>query len=489
MITFDLTQETPASSTGLIVEPKGEKSKDGVSFSALLKGIKESDELVQNGALLLSLEDSKEETAKAQKGSKGDLLLSFLQDSDELKDMKLLDINPELKESLSTQDLKQLIKDAKAFLKDQITATDGFKRAEVDKLPKTLKGLMQVAQKLGVDISKITLEEVQNKSEVASLIATTNLKEKAFLDKSDTKNISEEKVPKQPNISQNNKSKKQSINIKAEVKVAEPLKKEQKQSTSVLLFQVKKTTTNISTEQIVNSKMANTTNIELPTPKKRANDTLKLLLQAQKSIESEDVSFTKDFSVATAKVIVSAPKSEPKVSLESLLKSESSLDDDKTTTTNTKTEPMQLSKADSFEVKLNEAKQMIKYLSTDVKEAIDSYKAPFTRIKVQLHPQQLGDIELIVVQRGKNLHVNLSSNNAAINTLAMNANDLKIQLQNSGINNASLNFSNNSQSGEQAAQHQQQNREQAQNAYNYFDKQEREEELLSSLEIVVPNYA
>jgi len=83
-----------------------------------------------------------------------------------------------------------------------------------------------------------------------------------------------------------------------------------------------------------------------------------------------------------------------------------------------------------------------------------------------------------------------------MNTLAMNAHDLKLQLQNSGINNASLNFSNNAQGAEaansgQAQQQQQQNRQQAQNEYNYFENnnEEKNEEIISSLEIIVPHYA
>jgi flagellar hook-length control protein FliK len=135
---------------------------------------------------------------------------------------------------------------------------------------------------------------------------------------------------------------------------------------------------------------------------------------------------------------------------------------------------------------------MTKYLSQDVKSAIDNYKAPFTRIKVQLNPQQFGEMDLTVVQRGKNLHINLSSNNAAINTLAMNANDLKVQLQNTGINNASLNFNNNSQSQDGSAsqqQHSHQNRRDANEEYNYFTSNDENEEVLSSLEIVVPYYA
>ena len=144
-----------------------------------------------------------------------------------------------------------------------------------------------------------------------------------------------------------------------------------------------------------------------------------------------------------------------------------------------------------FEVKLNEAKQMIKYLSSDVKTAIEDYKSPFTRVKVQLNPQKLGEVDLTIVQRGKNLHVNLSSNTAAINTLSINANELRTQLNNNGINNATLNFNNNSQSdsSNSGQEQQRQNEQKANEEYNYFESDENNEEILNSLEIVVPNYA
>jgi len=193
---------------------------------------------------------------------------------------------------------------------------------------------------------------------------------------------------------------------------------------------------------------------------------------------------TADFSVQTARVI--APK-------ETLIQ-ESALEKE-FTTESIKTQTQQPLKTDSLEVKMQEAKQMVKYLSQDVKTAIDNYKSPFTRVKVQLNPQNLGEMELTVVQRGKNLHINLSSNNTALNTLAMNVSDLKIQLQHNGIQNASVNFNSNSQQGfdtsggNNSNAQQQQSRQQAQREYNYFDINDEHDEILDSIEIVVPSYA
>ena len=334
-------------------------------------------------------------------------------------------------------EFKTLIADAKAYLKEQIQSSDAYKSQEIATLPKTLKGLAQAAQKIGIDMSKISLEEV-----------------------SVSKDLSKNNVAQQNNTLQTN------------IKQA----------------------TQISTQEMIDTKVA-TFNMKMPQQSKdRTESTLKLLLQGEKNDKKSNVGFTSDFSVATAKVIAPSLKGDAPHSLETLLQPDSlNVKDNQSDGVNSKVDGVNISKADSLEVKMNEAKQMTRYLSQDIKQAIDDYKSPFTRVKVQLNPQQLGEVELTVVQRGKNLHVNLSSNNSAINTLAMNANDLKVQLQNNGINNASLNFSNNSQGGEAASggqsNPQQQNRQQAQFEYNYFENEESNEEIISSLEIVVPYYA
>ena len=86
------------------------------------------------------------------------------------------------------------------------------------------------------------------------------------------------------------------------------------------------------------------------------------------------------------------------------------------------------------------------------------------------------------MQRGKNLHINLTSNNVAINTLAMNVNDLKTQLTNNGIQNATFNFNDSSQNSEQqnSQQRNRQNEKQANEEYNYFDNEEQNEESINS---------
>ena len=439
MISLDVK---PKSSSPLTAVLNGTDEKSTLSFSQLLKGVKlqGTNKEILNGVFVLSLDkNTKEipETKLSKAVNKTDTLLSLLKN-----DKEPLMLNPELTKALTPKDLKVLIKNAKEYLKEKIQKSPEYIKSQAKELPKTLKGLVTLAKNFGIDVNKITLENVQTKN----LLNTP-------------------------------------VEHKEQAKIDTQLKDIPKEIKSAPLFKAL-TQKEHTTEQIVQTKIVAK---EHKTPKTKANDTLKLLLRGEKVVKS-DTRLTADFSVSTAKVIAPVATTEAHKSLESLLKGDKNSSD----TPDVKLDGLTTLKADSFEVKIGEAKQMIKYLSQDVKTAIENYKSPFTRVKVQLNPQKLGEVDVTIVQRGKNLHINLSSNNTAINTLAMNSNDLKAQLNSNGINNATLNFNNNSQ-GEQNAnaghQNQQQHRQKANEEYNYFENQESNEEVLNSLEIVVTRYA
>ena len=482
------------------------------------------------------LKPSLEENVK--KSPQKESLSSLLKNEDKAleQDIKALELNPKITQNISTVELKVLISDAKKFLKDQILDSVAYKKAEVKDLPKTLKGLAQMAKTFGIDISKITLEEVKStvKPAIAQKLGEVQDKKVEIKPAIAQKlgEVQDKKVEIKPTIAQNQaratelSEEKQVASLKVvpitededipeikvkttkiksaipqdnpdamrELKVKEDTK-DTKESIRIddkkteIIKEVKATPLfkaqeklEHTTEQLVQTKQFK---VEQKTPTSRADETLKLLLRGEKPTSMDtNLGLTKDFSVATARVVAPSATTEATKSIEQLLRGD--LGEDVT-----KTDALTINKADNFEVKLNEAKQMMKYLSQDVKTAIEDYKSPFTRVKVQLNPAKMGEVDLTVIQRGKNLHVNLSSNNTAINTLSMNVNDLKVQLANNGIQNATLNFSNTSQNGEQNAQQQQnrQNERQAREEYNYFENEEQNEEILSSLEIVVPNYA
>ncbi|PHQ65792.1 MAG: flagellar hook-length control protein [Sulfurimonas sp.] len=468
-----------------------------LSFSQLLKGAGEKDgKVIQNGALVLSLSDEKDTKAS----SKADTLLSLLKgkeatESDILGKSVLehtkesLELNPKITQTMTTQEIKALVLDAKQYLKSKILDSDAYKQSQIKELPKTLKGLAALAKNFGIDISKVSIEEVQIK-------ATSLGNEKTDVKTLSTKEVNENKVSDKPELkTQTAIVKEQKNDIKAHGKTQDididrvedkkvDVKNVVESTKQTPLFKAQDAKEH-TTEQIVTVKQFK---IEEKTPKEKADETLKLLLRGEKPSVANN-GLTADFSVATARVLAPTAMSDATKSLESLLRGD-------TTDSNTasKIDGLTTHKSDSFEVKLNEAKQMIKYISQDVKTAIEDYKSPFTRVKIQLNPQKLGEVDLTIVQRGKNLHINISSNNTAINTLSMNVNELKTQLSNSGINNATLNFNNSSQNSDQGASQQQNHQKQKEAHEEYgilgqFDNEENNEEILSSLEIVVPNYA
>ena len=142
----------------------------------------------------------------------------------------------------------------------------------------------------------------------------------------------------------------------------------------------------------------------------------------------------------------------------------------------------------SIEVKSKEAVQSLSHFATNLKEAAENYKPPFTRITMKLNPEKLGEVEVTLVQRGNNIHVNIQSANASsVTFLAQNAMELRTQLAQQGVSNATMNFMSG---GENQSQNpnpqQQQNRFQA---YKSLSDLESNGEQLSALEIILPHYA
>ncbi|MDD5157770.1 flagellar hook-length control protein FliK [Sulfurimonas sp.] len=491
MIALDFNSKT--ASKALPLDLSASKDKPKVSFSDLLKSLNTKGKSASTDPLVLAINSeeksmkSANSTNSAKNISKSEVLATLLKGTEkivaELKDEPLL-LNPKLVTAMSKDEVKSLIFDAKKYLKTKIEDSDGYKKSEIKEMPTTLKGLVEVAQKFGIDVSKVSVEDVK-------------LSPKIKIDSSESLldgNITQESSKPQESTKMHTQQDKERQNIFDKI-ISKSQEEPLKEIKTTPLFKTEALFERATTEQFVNSKKNIAPQSDQKTTKDRSDETLKLLLRAEKPAQS-DVVLTSDFSVATAKVIAPKAKEDAVVSLEQLLqvgaKTSSESTTKKESDENLSINGVASVKSDSLELKLNEAKQMIKYLSNDIKTAVDDYRSPFTRVKVQLNPQNLGEIDLTIVQRGKNLHVNLSSNNSAINTLALNINELKTQLNNSGINSATINFSNGADSGANSfgggQQQQRQNEQKAKEEYGYFANESVNEEILSSLEIVVPRY-
>lgn len=529
----------PSSGSPINLSTPDEKSNgksSSLSFSELLHGknvkidIDEKTNLSQKGTIVLAIDDKEVvlpvSSSKAKvsadtkeiKNSKSSELLTLLKGDAAIlgEEIKDLELHPKITQNMSIKEIKVLVKEAKSYLKEQIINSDGYKKSQIKDLPQTLKGLAQLAKKFDIDISKITLEQVKSVAPKLDVEIETNTKKTTKTNetikatettkvtntvesdeaidvkiehKTDKKTTKTPKATSSIDINeeiQKDIKKEVQKDIKAEARINESIKVNQTSATKGIqtpIFKPLAVAEVATTQQVVQAKQFQAQPTK--TPKDRADETLKLLLRGEKPSHSS-ANVTADFSVATAKVIAPRATTEASRSLEALLRGDSSGQ-----ATDVKTEQLTAHKADSFEVKLNEAKQMVKYLSSDVKQAIEDYKSPFTRVKVQLNPQKLGEVDLTVVQRGKNLHVNISSNNLAVNALVTNLNELRTQLSNNGINNATFNFNSGSENGSSSnEQHRNRHQEQqeANEEYSYFETEVQNEEILSSLEIVVPSY-
>lgn len=505
------------------------KTKDTqmTPFAELLKsaGDNQDGKSIQNGAMILALQGNEKE-AKAEKNKpvlkNKDISLEL--NTKELDD-DIQSLNPELSRLFGNKEIKELVAEAKNYLKEQILNSDAYKKSQIKELPNTLEGLVKVAKNLGVDITKISLEEVmasgdlkieeaeqkkefkQGFTEKREIQKEQSLEpiRSAFAENKVTQEANEAPIEEKSSVlelkdllqEKTLKIKSQKESLDEEVQSSKMINRDvsdipkiEKNQSATPLFMGEKELEYTTTEQIVQAKISSAPKAEQKSQKERADDVLKLLLQGEKAVQSSGISnLTPDFSVASAKVVAPSASLDGVKTLEHLLSGELQKDEE---SADVKTEVVGMQKPDSIEVKINEAKQMIRYLSSDIKSAIDDYKSPFTRVKVQLNPQNLGEVDLTVVQRGKNLHVNITSNNSAINTLSMNINELRMQLNNSGINNATFHFSDNAQNGNTSgsgsnAQHRQ-NEQKATREYGYGEKEESHEEILSSLEIIVPRY-
>jgi len=100
--------------------------------------------------------------------------------------------------------------------------------------------------------------------------------------------------------------------------------------------------------------------------------------------------------------------------------------------------------------KIIEAKQTIKHFATSLKEAVENYKPPITKLTLELHPREIGKVEVIIKQRGDNLQIQLNTNNQnTVNFFIQNQNELKNSLVNMGFTNINMNFNSNDQNKKQ----------------------------------------
>ncbi|EJL3495784.1 flagellar hook-length control protein FliK [Campylobacter jejuni] len=128
-------------------------------------------------------------------------------------------------------------------------------------------------------------------------------------------------------------------------------------------------------------------------------------------------------------------------------------------------------------------KETLQYFSQDLKEAVDQYKAPITKLSITLNPNNLGEVEVTLIQRGNNLHINFNSNANAMNLFIQNQAEFKNSLVNMGFTGLEMNFS------DQGKREQNQNQGKNRSGYGFKDVLDgKNESEKVNLELVLAKY-
>lgn len=381
-------------------------------------------------------------------------LLTLLQGEDstktqELQKSEIQFIHPKMINMLTSEDIKLVVKSAKTYLKKQIETVVREQNIDLKNLPQTLKGLTTMAEKLGVNLQEITLEDIALPKIQEKILKATGTKESIPL-------LDIKKQDRQLHISSLRTalvSKKSDDSGKKQEPLQKALHVSERGAFQQALHvsEVKKQETPIVKTTDESKIFTSDNNIKMMEKAEVKTDSLSSILQDDSSEKKSESSHTKT-NILEAKV------------------SQSSF--------------VNVSSADSIDVKAKEAQQMLRHFSVDIKDAVENYKPPFTRLKMTLNPAKLGEVDVTLVQRGNSVHINVSSNNTALTILAHNVNELKTQLANNGVVNTSMQFSTS-----HGEQQQQEGRHQQFQVYKDLEQMSEDElETITSMQITLPRY-
>ena len=140
-----------------------------------------------------------------------------------------------------------------------------------------------------------------------------------------------------------------------------------------------------------------------------------------------------------------------------------------------------ISNARSQAKNLQAVRETFSNFNATLKEQIEAYKSPFMRFNITLNPLNLGEVEITMVNRGNNLHINFSSSTQTMNLFLQNQAEFKNSLVNMGFTELEMNFSDQNQ----------QKKEQGQKSYKNNSKFDLDDDITMpapSLELVIPRY-
>ncbi len=455
------------------------------SFASLLSQI--SIDSKSKDSILPSEKNSElqENVAELKTEDKNSVLSLLLQE----KDSKKLDTKSDAK------DILRLISDAKKYLKEKITTKAKELGVEIEKTPKTLKGLVSLAKDLGIKVENISIEEVKSarpkESKVSLLVKPAQEKiENKVVTKEEIKpkHVEKEKVVTSIKTTSVVEAKEE-IPTSAVVKTATKL---EDKNINTILPETTKEVKSLSTSEIVIAKSAviGTTEVKNSTlnsskeGKEKPLESLLKALHVEKKEETILPSVSSDKISNTLSKLLHPTTAQTSVEVTTQNQVENTATELRVDNEPKHTLTATHSKESELELKVKEAKQFVSHFANEIKEEVKNYKPPFVRLKMKLNPAKMGEVDVTLVQRGNSVHININSNTTAITTLMQNSQELKTQLNVNGLSNTTMNF----QSGSNEQQQQQNRQKEITEAYEKFNNSDEYDTIATSLEIIVPRY-
>ena len=136
------------------------------------------------------------------------------------------------------------------------------------------------------------------------------------------------------------------------------------------------------------------------------------------------------------------------------------------------------------ELTKEQTKVVLDNFTRDFKEEVEKFKAPSHRVSINLNPKELGEINVTMIARGNNLHINLNSaNQNTLNLFIANQQEFKNSLVNMGFTGIAMNFGDRKE-----GQQQEQNQKNARKKYEEIEELEATSDMPSGINAVLYRY-
>lgn len=131
---------------------------------------------------------------------------------------------------------------------------------------------------------------------------------------------------------------------------------------------------------------------------------------------------------------------------------------------------------------IEQTRDTLNSFSNELKEKMDQYKPPIMKVQMALNPKSLGEVDVTIINRGSNLHVNITSNTNTMSLFVQNQSEFKNSLVNMGFTNLEMNFSDQRQGNQNNGKNG------SSSNTNFGENLEDFSEEVNSLELIVPQY-